>query len=365
MDKKLKILKMVEKYLNKRVIKIRELAELIGTLVAACPAVAYGWLFYKQLEMIKQDFLKLEGYESKKNIKISDGAIDELKWWKEYILPAENKIRTESFDLEIFSDASLTGWGVVCNNSKASGFWNSQESKYHINYLEIKAALLGLKCFAKSLRDKQILLRIDNLTALAYINKMGGTRSIDSYEIAKELWQWCFERKIWVFAEYIASKVNPADEGSRLQNIDTEWELAQFAYDRIVKKFGKPDIDLFASRVNKKCNKYCSWERDPEAWVINALTINWKNFFWYAFPPFSLILKILRKVKEERSRGIIVVPHWTGKPWYPMFKELLISEVISFAPSDNNLLSPCRKRIHPLASQITLIAGVLSGKHSR
>lgn len=118
---------------------------------------------------------------------------------------------------------------------------------------------------------------------------MGGTRSRDLNEITRQIWEWCRTRGIWIFAEYVASKENSTDEGSRVCNLDTEWQLADFAFHKIVNKFGFPSIDLFASRINTKCKKYCSWERDPDAFAINALTINWKNDFWFAFPPFSLI----------------------------------------------------------------------------
>ncbi|CAH2104176.1 unnamed protein product [Euphydryas editha] len=40
----------------------------------------------------------------------------------------------------------------------------------------MRAAFFGLQIFAKYLRDCEILLRIDNTTAIAYINKMGGQR---------------------------------------------------------------------------------------------------------------------------------------------------------------------------------------------
>ena len=122
----------------------------------------------------------------------------------------------------------------------------------HINFLEIKAAFLALKCFASSYTKIQILLRIDNVTAIAYINKMGCIRHANLLSITKELWQWREERKIWVFAEYVATKDNPADKGSRLKNIDTEWELAPYAFKILCNEFGEPSIDLFAARINKK-----------------------------------------------------------------------------------------------------------------
>ena len=184
--------------------------------------------------------------------------MQELRWWLAQIPIAHNKIRSLTFDLEIFSDASLNGWGAYCREEKAHGIWSASERTYHINYLEILAAFIALKCFAKNTRNKQVLLRIDNVTALAHVNKMGGTKHHDLHLITKSMWEWCIERDLWIFAEYVASKENPADEGSRLSNPDTEWELSNVAFQDILEAFGTPTIDLFASRVNAKCSRYCS-----------------------------------------------------------------------------------------------------------
>ena len=63
--------------------------------------------------------------------------------------------------------------------------------------------------------------------------------------------------------------------------MDIEWELLEEAFRVIVKKFGVPEIDLFASRINKKCWRYCSWERDPDASAISNLTIECKKLFCF------------------------------------------------------------------------------------
>lgn len=283
-DKKNRIREMIIQPLRQHSISLQNLARLTGVLVSACPAVAYGWLYYKELERLKcRASLEVETNPNKK-VPLSMEAEKDLAWWRGKILGARNKIRSDSYDLEIFTDASPTGWGATCGNKKASGRWDPLEMKLHINLLEIKAAFLGLKCFLRDSQGKQVLLRIDNITALAYINKMGGIRHRALNDITKRLWQWCEAKAHWVFAEYVASKDNPADEGSRITNIDTEWELSDYAFERLCASFGSPVMDLFASRVNSKCRRYCSWDRDPYAVSINSLTISWKLDFWYAFP---------------------------------------------------------------------------------
>ena len=58
---------------------------------------------------------------------------------------------------------------------------------------------------------------------------------------------------------YIPSRENTdADRESRVENNTIEWQLADSAFKVILKKFGKPEIDLFASRISAKCKVFCS-----------------------------------------------------------------------------------------------------------
>ena len=74
-------------------------------------------------------------------------------------------------DLTVESDA---GWGAVCMQQRTRGPWSDQESGMHINCLELLAATLALKCFAKHKTKISVLLKLDNTTAVAYYKQSGG-----------------------------------------------------------------------------------------------------------------------------------------------------------------------------------------------
>lgn len=343
---------------------IEELAQLNGTLVAACPAIRYGWLYTKRLE--REKYLALES--SRNNYKarttLSKLVKSDLKWWSEKIINSYNPIREMKFKKEIFTDASLTGWGAYSEGERASGVWNQNEAKLHINQLELIAAHLGLKCFAKRDHACEILLRMDNTTAIAYVNKMGGIQYPTLTEISRDIWNWCEERELWVYASYIPSKENKeADEGSRLLPPETEWELSPWAFSKIKRKFGNFDLDLFASRANSKCDVYISWHRDPDSVAIDAFTIDWGSYFFYAFPPFCVVLRVLQKIKIDKAEGVVVAPRWPTQPWYPLFMSLVVGKPIYFDPHINLLSSPNRSS-HPLQQNLSLVVALLSGRRS-
>ena len=43
----------------------------------------------------------------------------------------------------------------------------------------------------------------------------------------------------------------------------------------IVSTFGKPNINLFASRINHQLSNYIFWRLDPGAKAVDAFSINW------------------------------------------------------------------------------------------
>lgn len=357
------ILVAVDKLLIKKSIRIRDFARVLGSLTAACPAVAYGWLYTKSLERARYLALLNTKDNYDKFMAIPDNLRDDLLWWKKHILTSVKSIQQCKYEMEIYTDASTTGWGAACNGEKTGGFWTEFEyTNHHINYLELLAVYFGLKSFASKRKNCSILMRVDNTTAISYVNKMGGVQYPHLNKVANMIWKWCEERGIFIFASYIKSSLNTeADSESRKLNIDTEWELAAYAYSKIINTFGHPHIDLFASRANAKCNKYISWKRDPDAHNIDAFTIDWAPFFFYAFPPFALILKMLNKIIVDGATGIVVVPQWPSQPWYPLFQSLAVSDILILPPDKYLLTSPFRST-HPLYQQISLAASVLSGK---
>ena len=82
----------------------------------------------------------------------------------------------------------------------------------------------------------------DNITAISYINIMGGTKSITCNNISIEIWKFAIKNKFWIFAAHIPGKSNTvADEKSRILNDSMEWQLNPNHFKSIIKKFGKPD----------------------------------------------------------------------------------------------------------------------------
>ena len=99
-------------------------------------------------------------------------------------------------------------------------------------------------------------------------------------------------------------------------------------------------MDLFASRVNAQRSCYISFRADPESQVVDAFSLSWKALDFYAFPPFSVILRVLQKVMRDRESGVIIVPTWPTQVWWPLLKTLLTREPVTLPSTTSFLFRP-------------------------
>ena len=341
---------------------IRTVARVVGKMVSSFPAIRYGKLFYRQIDNEKTEALKINkgNYEGK--MRLSNKAKLDLKWWVDNVLTGYCPIVEKKPDITIYSDASLKGWGGVRDKSSTGGNWSENESRIHINVLELMAAHYVLASLCKNETNIHIRMMIDNKTAVAYINGMGGRKNTCNL-VTRKIWDWCIERNIWLSAAYITSQANfKADKMSRISHQNSEWELSQTMFDRIVTNFGMPSLDLFASRLNHKCDRYVAWQPDPFAEAVDAFSLDWgKEKLLYIFPPFCIINRVLQKIDLDEADAIIIVPYWTTQPWWSKLLRLLTALPFYFTRSKGALSHP-QRGIEELPRMDLLVCS-LSGTH--
>ena len=136
-----------------------------------------------------------------------------------------------------------------------------------------------------------------------------------------------------------------------------EWLLNNKLFDRLVQILWQPDMDLFASRLIYKEEKYVSWGPDPGALAIDAFMLDWSQFdVFYAFPPFSYVGSVIEKALEDRARGIL---HW---PTCSLLGRLMALGLRKFErrPRKNNLLVTGSPDSVPMLNKSPLGAFLLS-----
>ena len=339
------------------------IAEFLGVVVSYLPAFTYGRLHYRNLDRFKTASLKDSKGCFESFVTLNQAAIDDVKWWYDNAHLSACSVTVPEPELTLFTDASFDGYGGVLDGVTFSGRWLPEELNqfnHNINALELQSVYFGLRAFLSTLKNKCVMVRVDNSTAVACINKMGSAKSELCDSITRSIWEFCAENCIWLKSCFIKGKDNvEADQASRNFSDDIEYKLKQEVFDYICQLYGKPDVDLFASRINKQVSTYIAWNPDPFAADIDAFMSDWSQWeLLYAFPPFRLIPKVLQRFQIYKSshRMILVYPEWKGQYWYPLLKSQLES---SFALPLNCLVHPTKETPHPKSMSLHLHVGIL------
>ena len=96
-----------------------------------------------------------------------------------------------------------------------------------------------MQTFAKNTTGISILLKLDNTSAVAHINNLGGTVSPELVALAKNLWMWCLERNIHITAQDVPGILNQAaDLESRTIRDRMDWKLNPAWFSKIDQLWG-------------------------------------------------------------------------------------------------------------------------------
>ena len=344
--------------LLKKKSSIREVAGLIGLMVAYTPGLDYGGAHLKILEREKNEALKRCAGDFDALTKLSTEAQREIFWWLENIPVGLRRIRCALEQITVCTDTSEAGWGAHRGTLSTGGRFSQEELPDHINPKELWAILFGLQALVPEVGE-EIRVLTDNTTALAYVKNMGGVVSPRCNEVAKLIWEWAERNSNWLTIAHIPGVENVlADFKSRNFNDDIEWEINDKIFRKICGVFGTPEIDLFASRLNKKLDCFVSWQPEPDAWRHDAFTFPWTDHVFYIFPPFSLVGKVVHRAIQQGTRGVIVVPDWPGQAWYSRLLNHA-GRKLRFRKARGNLVQHGEPRNPKAMSQCPLVACLL------
>ena len=341
-------------------VSVRLLSSFIGNLVAAGPGVPVAPVRYKYLELVRNRALVGSRGDYEAKVTLDTHARQLVLWWTNNIHLQSRSLLCDPVSVVLTTDASLSGWGACVGSTETGGHWAHGE-KEHINILELKAVFLGLQSLCSGVRDSHIRIVSDNTTVIACIERGGSIRP-RLLEVTEQIYVWAFEHSNSLSAEFLKGVENVnADRLSREVVYSTEWKLDPIVFSQLCARYGMPGVDLFATRLNYQVPIYVSWRPDPLAFRVDAFSFIW-NFdtLFYAFPPFSLVSRLLRKVEQEQAEVLLVAPIWATQIWFPLLLNLLVEVPLVLPPGCVSLPQDI-SAVHPLGKRLRLAAMRISG----
>ena len=341
-------------------ITIKQLQSFLGKLEATKPAISTAPLHFRFLQALLPK--RLENINNGTFLPLNKQAKKDLDWWTNSMhMQTSSPLNRGEFSLTLKTDASgLWGWGGHSARGASQGTWNGNEKAWHVNLKELEA---GKRCLEEQMHNgDHVLLEMDSAVAVAFVNRMGGTRSAPLRDKALELWDLVLGRQGWVTARWLPREQNQiADLLSKEQLARWEFGLNSDQIDSIKDTWGEPKIDLFASARFHITQRYCSLEADPQADKIDAFRLEkWSNWS-YAFPPMPLLEMTLDRIKKDQVKVIVVMPHWTEALWWTKVEQMRDSEVLRLGWYKDILQGLTQTTLPRLG---VMVAVLLNGKKS-
>ena len=282
-------------------------------------------------------------------IKSEPGAVKELKWLMEAIEPFNEKgfpiwVSEGVADFDITADASPVAGGFKVAETvenkislMATVLFRPEEAEMAQCHRELWIVCLLVRGLAFQLSGKKIRIRVDAKTTELYW-KNGGGKSPILTRMTKLLWATCVGHRITIVDIVHIAGTRMVEEGvddlSRPKKTvfgserDREhWALTEEVFGLLQAWVGGPfSFDRFASRVNKKCERFAAAGWEPEAVGpagAFAETHDWAkqadgSAEWnYCFPPHRLIADCLARCERDAAWMCIIVPNWPSMTWWP------------------------------------------------
>lgn len=106
-----------------------------------------------------------------------------------------------------------------------------------------------------------------------------------------------------------------------------------------------PEVNLFATFVNRKCHLFCSRRDLSHHSLGDAFVLPWIKGLFYLFPPTLLILRIVNKTGQ--GQGYSNRSNVAGKNMVSLSVSLVFLSGNQASNNPSSLLSKCGQLLHP------------------
>ena len=357
---------------QKTSVSAREFLSLLGQLNAAADLVILGRLHLRPLQRSLHNQWQPQKLPLCHQIRMTK-ILQHLKWWLQedrYRQGIPLKIDPPSHT--IFTDASLSGWGahVEPEGLLFHGVWTEDQSRLHINVLEMKAIFLSLSRAAHKVKNSTVLVSMDNTTVVAYIRRQGGT----------PIWIW-FHRTHSRSVERPELVLNPqhtvvseAHTGQVQHSSRPDVPSRQTDLYRVVSESGNskqdfPDHGLSINRPVRHTSEpqaaiICVTHTGSEGAINRCSHDGLESLTRLRISTVPSYSSCDKQNRLSQCRIVLIAPLWPDRPWFSELLGLLVSPPVSL-PVIPNLLTLLKGRIlHQNPGHLQLHAWELSNNLS-
>ena len=269
-----------------------------------------------------------------------DSCRRDLRWWSD---PSHLVVGVDLSlphpELMLFTDTSDAGWGTSLGSDHLSGLWSREVCLYSINHRELLAVFLAYPGVSPS-PPEQVNLSAHRQHVSSVLPPQGRGHALLHAQLRGPGHPSPLRGLRCSSAPPICSR--STERLSQLPQL--EWAGPLFGVNSpqgCVSGTFPPLAGhggFVRHLLNHRLQVYFSPMADPQAAAVDALIHSWDHLQAYAFPPFSLIQKVLSMVRGSHNLELtLVAPYWPLRPWFPDLLDLLV-EVLVLLPQRQDLL---------------------------
>jgi len=241
------------------------------------------------------------------------------------------------------SDASDSGAAsFIQENGKfflQQSTFSTKQASFSSGQRELLAVVDGfphMLPFLPKERPLTLYWATDSSNLSAFLEK--GSRKADINEIVLNLLEFAQDHNITIVPILLRREhplIQEADWASRVAKAAAdEWYLPENTRDWIISTLVQPTLEVFASPSNHFLRRYFSKTFHTTALAVNAFAQSWSGETVWACPPVSLAIATLRKFKEDKTQGILILPEWKSQPYWAYLLHLKNQYEAAFVKSN-------------------------------
>ena len=149
-----------------------------------------------------------------------------------------------------------------------------------------------------------------------------GSNKEDIHDMVLQVHEFCSLNAVDLKVAWVGRDQNmEADFMSKFDDTD-DWSVKMVLFEKIECLANyKFSLDVFATDVNTKCEKFYSRYMVPGSLGVDSLLFCWNNEVVWAVPPVVLAVRCVKHMKFSKCKGCLVLPDWSSLPVWSFLEQ--------------------------------------------
>jgi len=342
-----KIKDLIRTCMTEKIVKAKFLAKVLGNIVACVPSHGPFARVCTRAGYCDLSITESKGWHV--DVTLSESTVEEFKFFLQTmdltngfpIRSSLTDVRVDAFfpgaiskndfvpvprskvNAAMVSDAS--NFKVACKWLEAqNGTWtfslSQEEMRSSSGNRELLAVLKCLRHFDFSLapvKGVNFIWATDSENLVSFLSKGSPKKHIQ--EKVFEIYQLCVKLDCTIEPLHLLrtdERIQQVDHLSKIKDTDN-WSIDAFSFEKLKSEF-QLNLDVFADAKNARLERFISKFYEQGAYAVDAFSVEWPGNCWVC-PPTKLLLRTVKRIKNSKCKGIILVPMWPASNFYNEF----------------------------------------------